>query len=410
MDRPSVEAGVGLVIEHLFAILPGVRSVGCLWIPAFPLACEVALRPGLRSRPAVVTTADGIGVGVASSPARRQGVRPGQKIREALGHCPELIVLEARPGYYDRQMERILSALELAAPGVEPAQEGTAYVDLRGLRSTPQELVGCAPPVLQPRVGIGPNRFVARVAAGQAKSNGSFAIESSVVEALADHTVDVLPVPLEMRRRLRNLGLNTLGDIAALPRKKLLAQFGRDGARAFDLANGIDPTPLRPRPWRERAYGTFSFLDPLASREALLASARELLIRTLHQVVMNDKATRQLLLRAQTEAGVYWEKAITLKEPLSEYSQIWDRINQAITNAEMPGAIAELHLELGALTQRRGWQIEWMARRGPREERLEEGLRQLKTLYGHCPIGKVVEVEPWSRIPERRLALIDFDA
>ena len=41
--------------------------------------------------------------------------------------------------------------------------------------------------------------------------------------------------------------------------------------------------------------------------------------------------------------------------------------------------------------------------------RLEESLRQLKARYGYCPVGRVVEMEPWSRVPERRLALIDFD-
>jgi DNA polymerase-4/protein ImuB len=42
-------------------------------------------------------------------------------------------------------------------------------------------------------------------------------------------------------------------------------------------------------------------------------------------------------------------------------------------------------------------------------ERLEEALRQLKARYGYCPVGRVVEMEPWNRVPERRLALIDFD-
>jgi DNA polymerase-4/protein ImuB len=42
-------------------------------------------------------------------------------------------------------------------------------------------------------------------------------------------------------------------------------------------------------------------------------------------------------------------------------------------------------------------------------EQLEDALRQLKARYGYCPVGRVVEVEPWSRIPEQRLALIDYD-
>ena len=56
-----------------------------------------------------------------------------------------------------------------------------------------------------------------------------------------------------------------------------------------------------------------------------------------------------------------------------------------------------------------GQQLALPDARSAMRERLEESLRQLKARYGYCPVGQVVEMEPWSRIPERRLGLIDFD-
>jgi protein ImuB len=44
-----------------------------------------------------------------------------------------------------------------------------------------------------------------------------------------------------------------------------------------------------------------------------------------------------------------------------------------------------------------------------RRERIEEGMRQLRTRYGRTLVGRMVPVEPWSRIPERRWALVELE-
>ena len=44
-----------------------------------------------------------------------------------------------------------------------------------------------------------------------------------------------------------------------------------------------------------------------------------------------------------------------------------------------------------------------------RQDRIEAAIRQIKAHYGRTLIARIVEAEPWSRIPERRYALIDYD-
>jgi DNA polymerase-4/protein ImuB len=68
-----------------------------------------------------------------------------------------------------------------------------------------------------------------------------------------------------------------------------------------------------------------------------------------------------------------------------------------------------LELELTGLVTAQGRQLALAVGRRRLREQLEDALRQLKARYGYCPVGRVVEVEPWSRIPEQRLALIDYD-
>jgi DNA polymerase-4/protein ImuB len=74
--------------------------------------------------------------------------------------------------------------------------------------------------------------------------------------------------------------------------------------------------------------------------------------------------------------------------------------------------VSELSVELRGLRPSRGWQGELLptARASAeRRERIEEGMRQLRTRYGRTLVGRMVPVEPWSRIPERRWALVELE-
>jgi DNA polymerase-4/protein ImuB len=88
---------------------------------------------------------------------------------------------------------------------------------------------------------------------------------------------------------------------------------------------------------------------------------------------------------------------------------MWPAFRAVLDEAQFPGPLSELSIELRGLGQAMGQQLALPNARSTMRGRLEEGLRQLKARYGYCPVGRVVEVEPWNRIPERRLALIDFD-
>ncbi|MGH7776576.1 MAG: DNA polymerase Y family protein [Candidatus Dormibacterales bacterium] len=390
--------------------------VGCLLVSRFPLACELAERPLLRGRAAAVTGPGGA-VWAASPAAERCGVEAGQPVREALGACPGLAVLEGRPARCQAIFEQILDSLGKIVFTVEPGAPGVAYAALDELaqlkgrpRTAAPALLACAPDALEPRLGIAPSRFAALAAAQAAPGGACLAVEpGELVGFLAGRPVEVLPVSTEMLRRLRLLGLVRLGELAVLPRSALAAQFGPEGALAWDLATGVPEAPLSRRRERVMVQERLALEPPLASLPALAAAWEQTLGRALRQPAMRGQAARRAVLRAETERGLGWERDVTFKEALSERERIWPAVSSAIAEAVLPGPVAEIALDLEGLTAARGRQLALPSQRGGIKERLEESLRQLKARYGYCPVGKVVEIEPWSRIPERRLALIDFD-
>jgi len=389
--------------------------VGCLWIRSFVLACELTEHRELVGLPAAV--ADGSLVEAVSPEAEAHAVCPGQTAREAVALCPTVALLEARPARYQAIWEDILRAVEKVAFTFEPSAQGLVYVALdelltynRSLDAIMAALLRCAQPALEPRMGVAPTRFTALLAARQAAPGDTTVVaEKELPLFLASQPVQAMPVSAEMLRRLRVLGLRTLGDLRAMPRSALAAQFGPEGALAWELAQGNDCEPLRPQVRRLRLAERLSLETPLASRPALMVAWEQTLVRLTRQRAFRGLAARQALLRATTERERQWSRMITFKEPLADVRQIWSALRAVLDEAQFPGPLSELVVELHGLEPAVGQQLALPSARSALRARLQEGFRQLKARYGYCPVGRVVEVEPWNRVPERRLALIDFD-
>jgi nucleotidyltransferase/DNA polymerase involved in DNA repair len=390
--------------------------LSCLLISRFPLACELADHPELAGHPVAVASDDG-SVLAASPAAEASGVHAAQKLREAVGCCPTLAVFKERPAWYQARSDAILRALEQVAFTVDPETQGVVYVDVGELRTCYPDfdailaaLLACVPGALAPRLGVAPARFPALLAAGSAPAGGRVVVsEDELAGFLATQPVDALPVSPEMLRRLRQLRLKTLGELGALPRSALAAQFGPDGALAWELAHGAVRTPLSVRPPPVRVEEWLRLEVPLVSRQAILAAWEQTLSRALRQPAFRGHAARQAELRGVTERGGHWERTVTFKEAAADLGRMWSALRPVLEEAQLPGPLLELGVELRGLSGRQGTQIALPDARTTMRERLEEALRQLKARYGYCPVGRVVEMEPWNRVPERRLALIDFD-
>src|SRR3989442_4393965 len=296
---------------------PPTSSVAvCVWIPLFALSCEEARRPELASQPGALLAPDASRrvVWQVSPLARHAGVRPGMTVSQAIGLCPALRLCEPDPVHYDERFALLLAALARVSPVVEPAELGLAYVGtdgLEGLYGGPERQVEFVIRVLNAecrmwnaelqckvvhqreaaqhdphpdiphsafrtphfRVGWGKGKFVAWVAATRAKPGGAFIVHpGKEAEFLAAQPVAVLPLDPDAHRRLRQLGLRTLGQLAALPEEAIVSQFGRAGRRWWRLAAGGRPGPgvwpRLPRP----INGSPALLPPLAGPAHHLAS------------------------------------------------------------------------------------------------------------------------------------------
>jgi nucleotidyltransferase/DNA polymerase involved in DNA repair len=397
-------------------------TVACVYVPHFALRMALLERPGLDGVPLVLTSPPSNRAVVAdcTQEAIEQGIRPGMPLREVTALCPDAVFIQPNPARDAAAFDRILEALESFSPLVEPGEAGCCYVDLRGLErhdATVEEaaarLLGLVPHALRPRVGIAPGKFTAWVAARGARPGGVRVVTpAEVVPFLGPAPVDWLPVSDELRKRLSRLGLWTLSEFAALPVTAVQARFGPEGRRGWELASGRDDAVVRPRERVETVVETLTLPAPATSRETLLIGLRRLIVRAFGRPELRFRHVRQARLRVLIEENRSWEKEMTFREPVGR-ERLIETLGHRLAAIELPGAAEAMRLELVGLTAETAHQEMLPGGLGTLRARrirpLVEVARQLKQRYGESPLYRVVEVEPWSRIPERRHALLAFD-
>ncbi len=394
--------------------------IACISIPHFALRVALLERPELDGEPLVLGPLPGTRANVsdATPEAQSRGIRPGMSVREAIALCPEAVILSPNPVREAGVAERLLVQLEQLSPLVEAdeAIPGIWYVDLLGLErhlGSPAQaaarLLATLPSVLRPRAGVGSGKFTARVAAGHAAHGEPYVVAPGQTAAfLSRVAVRWLPLPVDDILRLEALGLHTLGELSALPAAKLAARFGPTGRHIWDLAQGNDPDPVRPR---EREPIVTEWMDlpaPATSRETLLLALGQLVERAFRQPILRGRAVRQARLRLRLEGGSSWAKALTLRSPYVA-SDLIRALRLRLENLELPGPAESVALDLAGLTAETGIQERLPGYRTRWTTPLIEATRHLKQRYGDSPLFQIIEVEPWSRIPERRHALLSYD-
>jgi nucleotidyltransferase/DNA polymerase involved in DNA repair len=397
------------------------QNAACLWIPLYALRCEEARRPDLAGRPtAVLTPEDSRRIWQASSLARRQGVKPGLTVSQAIGLCPALALLEPDPVFYDEQFARLLLRLEHVSPVIEPAELGRVYVGTDGL----ERLFGPPRRQLQimaeavgdvARLGCARGKFTAWVAAAKATPGNPVVVSEEEQQTfLRAQPVAALPLHPDNHRRLQQLGLKTLGDLAALPEAAVVAQFGREGRAAWRLAAGRFDEPVTGKARPQPIVASLDYPSPVADRGMLAHTIGVLIEHALRDPRRTGWRVRTVRVRAVLEQGASWMIEAMLKDPAALRERILAPLLTHLERTPPTGAVESLAVEFTAFARGTD-ELQLFARdavaaaRAGRRRALRGAAREIHQRLKRHMLYRVVEVQPWSRLPERRYALIAFE-
>lgn len=232
------------------------RVVAHVDMDAFYAQVEQRDDPQLKGKPVIVGGSRMRGVvSTCSYEARAYGVHSAMPISQARRLCPDAIFLSGRMGYYQVISQEILKVLYSFTPQVEAASIDEAYLELTGathffpsLKALGREIQSRIWQQVQltASVGIGPNKFLAKLASDWEKPKGLTIIgQEQVPKFLAHLPVEkLLGVGPKGKAKLNRYGFTTVGQLAEVPPQKLISLFGKQGADLAQLSRGYDPRPV----------------------------------------------------------------------------------------------------------------------------------------------------------------------
>jgi DNA polymerase IV len=368
---------------------------------------ELAQRPDLYGGPVVVGEWErDAQVIAASEEAMAFGVLPGLALRQAEHLCPQATFLSPDPVAATNLRELIASALYDLAPVVEVRVEGIAWLDVSGVPK-PGESIREARRRLravigrEPRLGLAPGPFSARLAAARARPGRLMRIEDAraFLAPLSSHE---LPLEEEQLERLDLLGLRTLGAVAVIGQRELESQLGRAGRYSVLLARGHEPDQLTP--WTPPMFTSThrQFDPPVEDREALLFVARALCGDLASELGLRGTGAKQVRVRLVFETGGYEERDSLVRHPLSSAIELFGLIGSWIKEWQPRAPITELWIELPVLEGAGRRQLRLWAGGDGNSEEVVAALERLQERHGDETVHQPRPALLSSPLPARR--------
>jgi len=201
-----------------------------------------------------------------STPAKKYGIKTGEPLFQALEKCPDLVVVQPDYGLYVEASRHFVEMLRQFSPSVEQYSIDEAWVDMTGterlwgpprlaaekLRQRIWEELG-----FTVNVGISSNKLLAKMAGDFEKPNKVHTLfPEEVEEKFWPLPVrDLFLVGAATERKLKMLGIYTIGDLAHADMHVLKRRLGKHGETIWHFANGRNADAVTPEPAENKGYG-----------------------------------------------------------------------------------------------------------------------------------------------------------
>ncbi|HUB51239.1 MAG TPA: DNA polymerase IV [Terracidiphilus sp.] len=309
------------------------RKIVHVDMDAFYASVEQRDDEKLRGRPVVVAWRGNRSVVCAASyEARRFGVRSAMPAVRAERLCPDAIFVPPDFARYRAVSRQTREIFKRYTDLIEPLSLDEAYLDVTENKTGIATATRVASTIraqiweelhLTASAGVAPNKFLAKIASDWRKPNGLFVIQPDDIDTfLPPLPVGRLPgVGKVTEQRLGEIGVKTVGDLRAFEIAVLERRFGRHGQRLYELARGIDLSPVVPdRPTQSiSSEDTFESDVPLAATETLIRLLAE---KTWAASRKETRVARTVVLKLKTNGFKILTRSLTPPLPPSSCDEL----------------------------------------------------------------------------------------
>ena len=224
-----------------------------------------------------------------SIPAKKYNIKTGESIPEALRKCPDLVLVPPNYNLYQKSSKAFMNILKEYGPVVEQYSIDEAYIDMTGTESLfgkPEDVAN----VIRERInkelgftvniGISNNKVLAKMASDFRKPDKVHTLWLSEIKdkMWTLPASELFFVGRATTRKLNNLGIKTIGELAQTDLSIIKSHLGKHGEVIWSFANGIDFSAVEPVPPPNKGYGNsttiaFDVTDPNTAKLVLLSLA-----------------------------------------------------------------------------------------------------------------------------------------
>jgi len=300
---------------------------------AFYASVEQRDRPELRGKPVVVAWRGNRSVVCAASyEARRFGVRSAMSSKLAGRLCPAAIFVPPDFTRYRAVSRQTHEIFKRHTDLIEPLSLDEAYLDVTENKNRLPTATRVASAIrtqireelnLTASAGVAPNKFLAKIASDWRKPDGLFVIQPADIDTfLPALPVGRIPgVGKVTEKKLKESGVEAIGDLRTKELGELEGRFGRYGRRLYEFARGIDESPVVP----DRAVQSVSAEDTF-EEDVPLAATEPMILRLAEKVWTatrkQSRVARTVVLKLKTSEFKILTRSHTPIEPPSSCSAL----------------------------------------------------------------------------------------
>jgi DNA polymerase-4 len=391
--------------------------IACLLLSYFPASLEQNARPSLRKQPLIITEPSQCNqVFAACRIAAQASIKPGMQLRQAQLLCPEACFIPANYSYYQTVLDQLLAVLANFTERIELGQAQQtmiSWLDLgplvkadltkatKRLGQAVRNSIG-----VSSSLGLAGGKFPAQVAAMTTASNKALVVASGHEAAfLAPFSIEFLPLETETARRLKLLGIRTLGQLAALPAPAVLTQFGQEGRLLHQLAQGYDPRPVLPHQPQSLEQASHQFDDPVTNQVVLLTTLRSIADGLAYRLQNQGRLSREIQLTLVLENKTTLAKGWVFRQPTASSGRFSQILSDLLGQLELQSGVLGVTVTLKDLIAATGEQLDLFLPQIGQTDRLRQALQDLAARYGADCFYQVALLNQAERLPERRFRL-----
>ncbi len=388
---------------------PQIRKIIHLDLDAFFCAVEELRDPALRNQPfAVGGNPEQRGVVASCSyAARKYGIHSAMPMARALRLCPQLKIVHHHFRDYVQLSDQVMQLMSNYSSLVQPISIDEAFLDLT---HQPEEGLFYAK-ILQEQIrnhlhlpaslGVASNKLVAKVATnvGKAASHTDGYPYAIQVVPPGEEAAFLAPLPADAlwgvgaktAEKLAQLGIHTVGDIAAYPLNELERLFGQTGSDLHWRAHGIDGSPVHVSYETKSVSHEETFARDTHDEKVLRATLREQSLSISRQLRKLELYGNTVKLKLRWPDFTTITRQVTLPDPTDDAKKIEAAALELLRAHLKPGRKIRL-LGVGVSNLGpRGHQLslwDWNPKEFDKQQRLENALKTLQQRYGDASVRR----------------------